>query len=93
MNVYSCFYQGNYGYVCRTRSTRWMFVPELGQSDGSIYKNLSIDELVFKNPLDRKFELGRLQAVNNFNIRRFFSWLFFGKPRSHTVGGLLFTAH
>ena len=93
MNVYSCFYQGNIGYVCRTRGKRWMFVPELGQPDGSVYKNVSIDELVFRNPLDRKFELACEQRINRFSLGRLLARLLFGKPRTHTVGGLLFTTH
>ena len=90
MNVYCCWYKGNQGYCCRRRNLNWMFVPELGQPDRNIYKNIAFEDLVFKNTCAWDYEknqqvrLGKSQtALMLYKIlRREY------KPR--TTGGLLF---
>ena len=67
-----------------------MFVPELGQPDGNIYRNVSINDLVFRNPRDRAFELLRETSLKHFSLRRFINWLCGLEPRPRTLGGLLF---
>ena len=91
MNVYTCWYLGNYGYGCRTRSRKWMFVPELGQPDNKIYKNLTLNDLVFKNPFDRKLELDLERKLREFSLLRLIKQSVLPPQRLHTVGGLLFT--
>lgn len=91
MNVYVCWYQGNLGYSCRIRGKRWMFVPELGQPDGQVYKNLYLDDLLFKNQFERQIELKLENELRKFNLVRFLRMLIFPGRKPHTVGGLLFT--
>ena len=57
MNIYTCWHRGNLGYGCRLWGNKWMFVPEFGQNDGRVYKDLPLDELIFKNPSDKSYEM------------------------------------
>lgn len=91
MNVYTCWYQGNLGYGCRTRGRGWMFVPELGQPDGRVHKNLGLHDLLFKNQFERQIELNLENELRKFSLRRFLRTLISPRPKHHTVGGLLFT--
>lgn len=91
MNVYTCWYQGNLGYGCRTRGASWMFVPELGQPDGRVHKNLSLADLLFKNQFEREIELNLENELRKFSITRLLRSLIFPRKKSNTVGGLLFT--
>ncbi len=91
MNVYTCLYHGNLGYGCRTRGRKWMFVPELGQPDNNIYKNLCLGHLIFKNPFDQKYEIAREKELNQFNLIKILKSLFHPSYKAQTVGGLLFT--
>lgn len=91
MNVYSCFHHGNFGYGCRTGARTWMFVPELGQPDDHIYKNLSMDDLIFRNPFDRKIELNRENQLRRFSLKKIIRWVFSPVYKPQTVCGLLFT--
>ena len=69
-----------------------MFVPELGQPDSKIYKNLTMNDLVFKNPFEKKFELDLERKLQKFSPLRFFKRLLSPGHRLHTVGGLLLTS-
>ena len=92
MNVYTCWYHGTFGYGCRIRGRNWLFVPELGQSGTRVCKNLYLDELVFKNPFDKKFELDLEKRLCKFSLARIIKRLFLSGRKAHTVGGLLFTS-
>lgn len=91
MNVYPCWYNGNFGYGCRTRGRSWMFVPDLGQPDNRIYKKLALDALLFENPFDRQLELQLANRTRKFSITGFLHALIFPGQKPRTVGGLLFT--
>ena len=93
MNVYTCWYRGNFGYGCRRQGRKWMFVPELGQQNHEIYRNLHLDDLVFKNPFDKKFELSFENRMRQFSVLRLLKKLFTTGQKVHTVGGLLFTTN
>ena len=69
-----------------------MFVPELGQPDNKIYKNLTMNDLVFKNPFEKKFELDLERKLQKFSPLRLFKRLLSPGHRLHTVGGLLLTS-
>ena len=69
-----------------------MFVPELGQPDSTIYKNLTMNELVFKNPFDHKFELELERKLQKFSSLRFIKRLLSPARKLHTVGGFLLTS-
>jgi len=56
MNVYKCWYEGIFGYTCRVPSGKWMFVPEMGQPDANIYKNLLLEDLTFNYACEKSFE-------------------------------------
>ncbi len=45
-----------------------MFVPELGQPDNNVYKNLCLGYPVSKNPFDQKYEIAREKELNQFNL-------------------------
>ena len=93
MNIYGCVYKGNRGYCCRRHNMNWMFVPDLGQVDNKVYKNISFDEIFFENSFDRKLEqdfqvkldkTGIIGLLHNF-VRR--------KDKPQTIGGLLFCSY
>ena len=92
MNVYSCCYQGNLGYCCRRFNSTWMFVPELGQPDNRVHKNVPFEDLIFQNLNARNYELEselRLAGINFIEpIRKSLT----RKSRPQTMGGLLFCA-
>jgi hypothetical protein len=69
-----------------------MFVPELGQPDGRVHRNLHLHDLMFRNPFDQRFEVEIESRMQRFALWKVLYWLFSdgGKPR--TVGGLLFSA-
>lgn len=67
-----------------------MFVPELGQSDNNIYKNVALDELVFKDKYAEAFERvyqSRLERLYTFGL---IEKLLKKKYKPRTIGGLLF---
>lgn len=57
MNIYRCWYQGLRGYSCRIRDRRWMFVPDIGQPDNRICRDLNLTDLEFTNKYEKRFEL------------------------------------
>lgn len=92
MNVYSCWYHGIFGYGCRTRGRKWIFVPELGQPDNNIYKHLCLGDLIFKNPFDKKFEADLENGMRKRSVSTLFTCLLIPRHKPQTVGGLLFSA-
>ena len=69
-----------------------MFIPELGQIDSRIHKQLTLQELVFDNPIaqqhELRLELGRINIKSRtFN---FLKSLFLSENKPNTVGGMLF---
>lgn len=90
MNVYSCFYKGNTGYCCRQHNKSWMFVPDLGQYDNKIYRNIDIEDLVFTNPYVKKYELDNELRFCKTSFAVFFSNAMRKKYKPQTIGGLLF---
>ena len=56
MNVYPCCYQGISGFGCKDFRQRWMFIPDMGQLSNKIYRNLELNQLVFKNERAQAFE-------------------------------------
>jgi hypothetical protein len=93
MNVYQCWYGGMRGYCCRNYNSKWMFVPELGQTNSCIHKHISLNDLVFNNSFAKHYELkieARLQKLKS-NPFYFLKSLFFQNKKVETVGGLLFT--
>lgn len=91
MNVYACWYEGSYGYSCRTRGSRWMFVPELGQPDRMIYRNLPLYALVFKNPIEKTYELNLEKSRSVFSLAGLIRRLFLPGRKQQTVSGMLFS--
>lgn len=90
MNVYHCCYQGITGYGFRTYGKRWMFVPELGQPDNRIYKNISLYELQFRNFFEKQFEMELERKLGLYRLSRFFKSLISLECKPQTVSGLLF---
>ena len=88
MNIYQCWYHGTLGYACRIRGKKWMFVPELGQPDNTVYKQLTIHELIFRNPLYKRHELASEQA-QRFNLVKLIKSLLLPNDKPVTVAGLL----
>ena len=92
MNVYQCWYHGTLGYACRIRGRKWMFVPELGQPDGTVYKHLGLHELIFRNPLYKRHELAYEQTTR-FGLLKFVLSLLLPEDKPVTVAGLLLLPH
>lgn len=91
MNVYSCWHRGNFGYGCRLRGRRWLFVPELGQPSGDIRRNIALRDLVFSNPLAQTMELGRERELSRPWLSRWLRSLRHPGYRPATIGGMLFS--
>ena len=91
MNVYGCRYKGNYGYVCRTASSKWMFVPEMGQADSRVHRNVEFTALAFRNRNDQRFEQERERRFSEPRLQRWLRDLVFPIPRAQTVAGRLLT--
>lgn len=89
MNVYSCWYQGNFGYSCPVRQGKWIFVPELGQFDNKIYKNLVLEDLNFKYAGEKSFEKMRENRIIRNAMLIALLALFFPRSRPLTVAGRL----
>ena len=68
-----------------------MFVPELGQADNVIYKNISLAELFFKYNFEKVMETKREEYQSHFHLLDFLKMLFLPSNKPQTVGGLLFT--
>ena len=95
MNIYQCWYLGLRGYCCRSHNSRWMFVPELGQTNSNIHKHISFSDLIFNNSFAKQYELTieqRLQKVKS-NPFYFLKSLLFSEEKPSTVGGMLFAAN
>ncbi|MGH8247989.1 MAG: hypothetical protein ACREUU_16325 [Gammaproteobacteria bacterium] len=90
MNVYSCWYHGNFGYSCRLYGRNWLFVPELGQPDGRIHRNLSLGDLLFRNTFEKKLEMARDQELASPWLVRWMRDLLRPGCKLTTIGGLLF---
>ena len=90
MNVYYCHYQGIIGYGCRTGGRSWMFVPELGQPDNRIHKNITLEDLQFSNLYEKQFELEFERRLGIRNLSSLLKLLIFLDYRPQTVSGLLF---
>jgi len=90
MNVYRCWYQGIQGYSCR-RGRGWMFVPELGQPDNRIHKNIVLTDLVFMNREEGRFEMNNETSRNKRSVRGWLGYMLGRRSRPHTVHGMLFT--
>lgn len=93
MNIYNCWHQGNLGYGCRTRGRKWLFVPEMGQPDNNIHKNLCLNDLVFKNLMDKRYEAELEKKLEQFPVARLLKSLLLPTAKPQTVGGQLFIAH
>ena len=91
MNVYSCWYQDNFGYTCCVHSRKWMFVPELGQLDNNIYKNLLLEDLTFTYASEKSFELMREQGQGRITLLGLLKSILFPHPKPRTIAGLLLT--
>ena len=89
MDVHVCKYHGNLGYGCRTRFGNWMFVPEIGETDINIYRDLSLKDLIFFNPFEKEYEFKREAELSQFNLRGLLKSLFLPSNKSLTVGGQL----
>lgn len=93
MNVYQCWYLGLKGYCCRNHNSRWMFVPELGQTNNAIQKRIPLNDLVFNNSFAKEHELKIEKNLNKITKSplHFIKALFFPAKKATTVGGMLFS--
>lgn len=70
-----------------------MFVPEFGQKDNRIYKNLSLDDLIFKNPLDKHYEMKLEEQAGARPLLELFQSLFYSRNRAQSVAGELLSRY
>jgi len=68
-----------------------MFVPELGQPDNRVYKELELAELVFRNRYEWRFELKNEEQHNGNSFARLLRQFLPQRSRPHSVNGTLFT--
>ncbi len=69
-----------------------MFVPEMGQIDSIIHRNLTLDELTFKNASEKSYEMINEKRSGLAACLNLFKSILFPPPRSRTIGGMLLTA-
>ena len=77
MNIYNCWYQGISGFTCKLGTKHWMFVPNLGQINNHIFRNLSLFDLVFQNSIEYQYELEKELENNRSVLVRFITSLIF----------------
>jgi hypothetical protein len=70
-----------------------MFVPELGQPDEQVHKNLDLTELVFLNNEERLFEMKNDKLRNKRALGRMMQSVMSVKTRPRSIGGRLFSPH
>lgn len=68
-----------------------MFVPELGQKDNLIYKDLSLDDLIFKNPADKHLERQLDDKAGSTALLELFRAIFNSGNKAQSVAGGLLT--
>jgi len=90
MNVYSCWYRGVTGYCCRNKNFKWLFVPELGQPNNIIRRNLELDDLIFRNPYEKQYEIEFELELSNRSLFSYGKKLLFRAYKPQTTGGFLF---
>jgi len=69
-----------------------MFVPEMGQFDNIIHKNLRLDDLIFKNAGEKAHEMLKESSKNHLSLIEFLRTIFFARSKSHTIAGMLLTS-
>jgi len=89
MNIYRCQHRGTSGYGCRVKPNSWLFVPDLGECDNRIHRNIPLDSLVFDNILELQYELSRDQGNRLARYIRSFLDLFLPISQPVTTAGLL----
>lgn len=90
MNVYSCWYKGNYGYCCRRYNLTWLFVPELGQPDNTIYKNVAFEDFIFKSKYAEEYEREYQLRLDRIYAAGLMQKILRKKYKPQTIGGMLF---
>lgn len=70
-----------------------MFVPEFGQIDNRIYKDLSLDDLIFKNPADKYYEMKLEEKAGATPLLGLFQSLFGSRNRAQSVAGELLSRY
>lgn len=88
MNTYPCWLNGRPGYCFEHPRSGWWFIPEQGQGDNEVRRNLSLEDFLFSNHRDRQFEYHRREARQSIPWwQKYLRALFLPKP--HSVAGLL----
>ncbi len=90
MNIYRCRYLDTTGYSCRIRHRNWLFVPDLGQTDNRIRKNIRLGDLAFENSFELEYELSReYKSIFGVWVRSLFNRMFSLSRPVTTAGHLL----
>jgi hypothetical protein len=69
-----------------------MFVPEMGQFDNIIHKNLRLDDLIFKNASEKAHEMLKESSNNRLSLVELFRNIFFPRNKPQTIAGMLLTS-
>jgi hypothetical protein len=67
-----------------------MFVPELGQPDNNIYKNVAFEDLIFKNKYAEEYERYFQSHLDGLYTAGLLQKMLGRKYKPQTIGGLLF---
>jgi len=70
-----------------------MFVPEFCQTDNHIYRNLSLDDLIFKNPADKYSEMKLEEKAGATPLLGLFQSFFNSRNRTQSVAGELLSRY
>jgi hypothetical protein len=88
MNVYRCWYKGIAGFASRAQRNAWMFVPDLGEVDNRVRRNLLLSDLVFKYRHQYDYELNHPDC-GRVSLRQYLRKRLFRSGPAHTTAGML----
>ena len=88
MNIYRCYYKGISGFASKMHRSTWMFVPDLGEVDNKIRRNLLLSDLVFKYRHQYDYEMN-LPYTERLSLRQLLRKLLFTSKPAHTTAGML----
>jgi len=90
MNLYHCWYQGIPGQCCKQQQHGWLFVPESGQVNNRMHRNLKLSDLVFRNRSEYRHELEQSRTSTASGLGKYLRRSHYLSSQAVTVGGRLF---
>jgi hypothetical protein len=88
MNIYRCCYKGISGFASKMHRSAWTFVPDLGEVDNRIRRNLQLSDLVFEYRHQYDYEMNQ-PDTERLSFRQLLRKLLFTAEPAHTTAGML----